>query len=307
MKRSFNVLTKLGIACIALVFSGCGDGTEMADAKNKVPVVAPQGQAVTNFEELAELPSEELEQFDIARMNLLCAQGLPGAESLNVEQCLKTLDQWALIAQDTEQKYLYQFFQKPAKYDHSIAKFKAVNLALTLKNDLGCGYNQRLVDSGAMTDLRSTRFFRDSRDLFIHGFTEQKAGSCSSLPVLMVAVGRRCGYPLYLVSCKGHLFCRWDDGKERFNIEVAVQGVDSKPDSYYRNWPHRSSKEEVASEGFLKNLAPKEELALFSQIRGACLQENGRFEEARNAYEVALSGFPDSVMIRQYINRIEGK
>ena len=156
-----------------------------------------------------------------------------------------------------------------------------------------------------MVDIRSTRFFRNSQDLFLHGFTEKRSGSCSSLPVLMVAIGRRCGYPLKLVTSKGHLFCRWDDGKDRFNIETACEGVDSKPDAYYRHWPHRSTDAEVQSEGYLKSLNPAEELAVFAHIRAACLQEHQRFEEAAEAYRVALRAFPDSRVLAQHLNNAE--
>ena len=33
-----------------------------------------------------------------------------------------------------------------------------------------------------------------------------------------MAVGRRLGYPLKLVTTKGHLFVRWEGAGERFNI-----------------------------------------------------------------------------------------
>jgi regulator of sirC expression with transglutaminase-like and TPR domain len=185
--------------------------------------------------------------------------------------------------------------------------FKAVNLALTLKQDLGCDYNKELVTSGVMADIRSTQFFRDSSDLFLHGFTEKRKGSCASLPVLMVAVGRRCGYPLYLAASKGHLFCRWEDGSERFNIETAIEGVDSKPDSYYRRWPHPFSDEELTTEKYLKSLSPAEELGVFAQIRAACLQENRRFKEAAQAYETALRAFPESKHVKAYLNNVRGE
>jgi regulator of sirC expression with transglutaminase-like and TPR domain len=182
--------------------------------------------------------------------------------------------------------------------------FQAVNLGLTLKEDLKCGYNQDLVRSGAMEDIHSTRFFRNSSDLFLHGFVEKRTGSCSSLPVLMAAVGRRCGYPLYLVACKGHLFCRWDDGTERFNIETACPGVDSKPDVYYKQWPHPSSESEIRTEGYLLNLTPKQELAVFAQLRASCLQENHRLAESLEAYSLALEGFPLSTHLKAYIDNI---
>lgn len=256
------------------------------------------------YAKLTSLPAEKLEQLDIALLNLLCAEGLPGAENLNVAECLAVLDRWAEVVKQSEQKYSVQFFENRQKYDNSYAMFQAVNLGLTLKEDLKCGYNQELVRSGAMEDIRSTRFFRNSSDLFLHGFVESRTGSCSSLPVLMVAVGRRCGYPLYLVACKGHLFCRWDDGAERFNIETACPGVDSKPDDYYRNWPYPSSDSEIRTEGYLQNLTPKQELAVFAQLRASCLQENCRLDESLEAYSLALEGFPLSTHLKAYIDNI---
>ena len=256
------------------------------------------------YAELTSLPAEKLGQIDIALMNLLCAEGLPGAENLDVTECIAVLDRWAEVVKQSEQKYGVRFFQNRQKYDNSYALFQAVNLGLTLKEDLKCRYNQELVRSGAMADIHSTRFYRNSSDLFLHGFVEKRTGSCSSLPVLMVAVGRRCGYPLYLVTCKGHLFCRWDDGTERFNIETACPGVDSKPDDYYKQWPYPSSESEIRTEGYLHNLTPKQELAAFAQLRASCLQENDRLDESLEAYTLALEGFPLSTHLKAYIDHI---
>ena len=47
--------------------------------------------------------------------------------------------------------------------------------------------------------------------LFIHGIIDGPGGTCASMPVLYVAVGRRLGYPLKLVEARGHLLLRWDD------------------------------------------------------------------------------------------------
>lgn len=269
---------------------------------------SPPPQAVqqpSSYAELIALPPEAIKGYDIALINLLCAKGLPGAESLDVSRELAVLDQWAAIVKEAERRYLPSFHRNPARYDGSLSVFKAVNLALTLKQDVGCGYNMDLVKSGAMADIHSTRFFRDSKDLFLHGCTRRKQGSCASLPVLMVAIGRRCGYPLHLVACKGHLFCRWDDGTERFNIETAIEGVDTKPDVYYRSWPHPFDDAEMKAEKYLKTFDPFEELGVFSQLRAACLQEHGKMQEAVTAYTVALQAFPESQQTRQHLSHLQ--
>jgi len=111
-----------------------------------------------SYAELIATPEAQLTGTDIALMNLLCAEGLPGAENLDKKKCLAMLDEWAGVVKTAERKYARQYQQNPERYDNSFAKFKAVNLGLTLKQDLGCGYNMELVNSGAMADARSTRF-----------------------------------------------------------------------------------------------------------------------------------------------------
>ncbi len=257
------------------------------------------------LQELLALSDKDLGRVDIARMNLLSAAGLSNAGSNNVEQSLATIDVWAEAAKKAERKYLPNYYKAPSKYENSLAKFKAVTLALTVKEDLKCGYNMELVHSGVMKDMGSTRFFRDSRDLFIHGFLERGTGTCASVPVLLVALGRRCGYPLYLVSGKGHLFCRWEGKDEVFNIEASMQGVDIYPDSYYRTFPHPFTEAEREDEKYLKSHTPVEELGLFMNTRGNCLKENGMPWEAADAYVVSLRGFPKSKLTRAYINNAQ--
>lgn len=301
-RRDETELKKVVALAVAVVAIGAGGFVLWKQS----PPTAQQ-RSPFSYAELTALPEGDLAKLDVARMNLLCAEGLPGAESLDLKQCLTVLDQWAEVVRQAERKYLPQFRRNPARYDNSLAKFKAVNLGLTLKQDLGCDYNKELVTSGVMADIRSTRFFHDSSDLFLHGFTEKRKGSCASLPVLMVAVGRRCGYPLYLATSKGHLFCRWDDGKERFNIETAIEGVDSKLDSYYRQWPHPIDDEGLTREKYLKSLSPSEELGVFAQVRAACLEENRRLNEAAQAYETALRSFPESKYVKAYLNNVRGE
>ncbi len=251
--------------------------------------------------ELLSLSDDKLARVDIARMNLLCATGLPNSDNIEIRGYLATIDRWAELVKKAEEKYLPTFYRNPAKYENSLSKFKAITLVLTFEEDLKCGYNMELVRSGAMQDLKSTRFFKDSRDLFLHGLIERQKGTCTSLPFLVVALGRRCGYPLYLASSKGHLFCRWQDQKETFNIEASMRGVDIFPDSYYQTYPHPFTETERADEKYLKTCMPTEELSMLMSTRAVCFKANGLFKNAVDAYEVSLRGFPNSKLTREYI------
>ena len=72
-----------------------------------VVVVHPAGELrrPETYAELTTLPAEQLEKIDIALMNLLCAEGLPGAENLDIGRCLSVLDHWAEVVKQSEQKY----------------------------------------------------------------------------------------------------------------------------------------------------------------------------------------------------------
>ena len=194
------------------------------------------------------------------------------------------------------------FYPNRAKYRNSLALFKGAYLGIAIEHDFNCTYNAELADSGAMDDRGSTRFFRNSSDIFICGLVNDGLGSCSSLPVLMVALGRRCGYPLHLVGCGGHLFCRWDDGTECVNLEITCDGVNTHDDQHYMHWPRVITEEEIAEERYLKNYTSREMLGVFASLRGACLKEHGQYNEALACYEVALKSFPDSRIYRLCID-----
>lgn len=109
-----------------------------------------------------------------------------------------------------------------------------------------------------------------------------------------MAIGRRLGYPLYLVHTLGHVFTRWEDGKDRFNIEFNGDGMSRHPDQYYREWPATWTPELVALEekrganrAFLRNLTAAEEFAHALCMRGHCLEAAGWWEESLTMYAAA--------------------
>ena len=133
--------------------------------------------------------------------------------------------------------------------------------------------------------------FRDSRDLFIHGLIDGPGGTCASMPVMYVAVGRRLRSPPKLVQTRGHLFARWVDqnGKcfgfqETFNVEGAGEGIASHDDEHYKTGPEPWTEIDEAEGRHLKSMAPLEELASFVAARGDCFTDNGRLGEAVQAY-----------------------
>lgn len=269
------------------------------------PLIVYCGTMPVSNEYLFNASEEEIAKIDIAEINLACAKGLPGAETLNIPFCLKIFDQWVAFVKQETDKQLYMFFRDPGDYNNSQAYFKILVMVTALQRDIAVKYNMELVETGVMDDISSTRFFRNPEDIFLHGILSNRlSGSCSSMPVLMVAVGRRLGYPLKLVSSKGHLFTRWESRSETFNIETAGQGLLCKPDSYYRKWPHPISDVEIKTEGYLKSMSPMEELSVFVELRAMCFKENKKYDEALRAFEKVFEIKPYSTILSLYINDI---
>jgi hypothetical protein len=243
--------------------------------------------SVASLEALLALPASELHRVDIARMNLLCAEGLPGAGSLDLNGCLARLDDMAARVRSETERHYYRFKANPGEFEHSEGFFRMVMLAVVLAEDFGAHYAPEKIGTAAEARM-GDGFFAHAEDVFLQGLVGPKRqGTCSSLPVLQVAVGRRLGYPLKLVATKGHLFLRWEGALERFNIEAAGKGVSRFTDDYYRRWPLEIAAAEETAEGYLKSLTPPQELAVFLSIRGMCLREAGRLSEAAEAFAAA--------------------
>ena len=234
-------------------------------ARSALTTVRPaSSRQPSSFRELLALTPQQLAQCDIALMNLLCAEGLPGAESLSVEQHLKLLDAWAARVGAETQRNLHRFRENPAEGDNSEAKWRMLMLITVLQQDLQVRYNPGRIeplDKPSPPDV----FFADSRDGLLHGLLgPRRMGTCASMPVLYVAVGRRLGYPLKLVASKGHLFLRWEDSSERFNFEgTNDHGGSFFSDSHYQQWPFPISDQEVQVGYYLRSMNPQDELAAF--------------------------------------------
>jgi len=221
---------------------------------------------------------------DIGRVNLLCAQGLPGTENLEISELLATLNRMSDRVRSETEGHWYRFQRSPAEFENSEGFFRMLMLTVVLAEDFGIHYDEARKSDPARTSPADD-FFMHPDDVFLHGLLgPNRQGTCSSMPVLYVAVGRRLGYPLKLVTTKAHLFVRWEGNGERFNIEATSHGLNRFPDEYYRHWPFEISLAEEAAQGYLKSLTPPEELAVFLSTRAMCLRESGRFAEAAEAF-----------------------
>ena len=257
----------------------------------------PKVQAFPTLEELVQLKPHQLEEMDIALMNLICAQGLRGAEGLDIPKMLARIDEMAARVRIETERHRYRLSANPEEFQNSEAYFYMSFLVTVLQQDFGIRYNpQRMSPVGVFEP--NDIFFANSRDVFIHGIIAGPPGlgTCSSLPMFYAAIGRRLHYPLSLVSAKNHLFLRWENSKERLNIEATSLGINTYDDDHYRKWPSTMTPEEEKEDGYIRNLTATEELSIIMSIRGACLMAQERFEEGIAAYKHSARLAPEMRM-----------
>lgn len=263
------------------------------------PRCSPSGSvAVASLADLLALPADQLARLDIALVNLLCAEGLPGAEGLNIRACLATLDRWADAVRRYTRDHRNEYYANPQEYQHHKGLFSFLFMASLLKHPNGLSIRYQPSAIGNYD-------FSDSRDDLLHGVLTRKLGTCTSLPVLCVAIGRRLGYPMHLAVARGHVLCQWADERGNLNLEISCgQGGDTAPDEHYHEW-RRMTQVDINSGRYLRPLTRADELALFLETRGHCLVDNRRFEEARQAYAQAFRAAPQWSEFENHVYSLE--
>ena len=241
-----------------------------------------------SFSHVLDLTPEEVASYDMVELNLLCGSGLNGNEKDDLDQSLKTFDSLVeMVRQETKRNWR-RWEQNPAEYENSEVYYRMGMLITVVRQDFKAKYNPKLITDPSKR-IGNDIFYKDASNVFLQGLlTGKKMGTCASMPVLYVAIARRLGYPVYLVSTKGHLFCRWEDDKERMNFEGTGEGVRNDPDEAYHKFPYPLSKREIENSTYLKNLTPEQELAIFLDTRATCLVASGRNAEALIAQAQAI-------------------
>jgi hypothetical protein len=235
-------------------------------------------RSIRSVEELLQLSEEEQSEVDIGEFNLRTATNLPGSEGLDVDAGCEKLDDWAKKVRRGTEKFYPNFLARPHESQHSYAQFRIRAMVTVLQLDLGVRYNPE-----CMTGPYDAR---DSRNQFIHGLLSGHGGTCTSMPVLYAAIGRRLGYPLKFRFAKSHVFLRWD-GDDQFNIEATQRGFEPYPDEHYLEWPFPITENEMSKGHYLTNLTARQEAAFCFAQRGHVLLDNLLTSRAIAAFNCA--------------------
>jgi hypothetical protein len=249
------------------------------------------------LKELLALSPADLEKCDIGLMNLLCAEGLPGAESLDRQDCLKKLDGMADFVKAETLRHAYRFREHPEEFNNSEAYFRMNMLGTILVQDIGVQYNPAIAFPQLDGKKPAMATAANAKDMFIHGLlTDKHFGTCASMPVLYMAIARRLGYPVDLASAKYHYYVRYEDwNNKHLNVEATMtQGFFTPTDDEYKYGQFPSTDEEIKEYGWLRPLTNKELLGHFLDTRAICLGNAKRYDEAKEMFLISASCFPET-------------
>ena len=265
-----------------------------AKQHKKAMRVASRGFSLQSYGDILAASPDDLQGQDIALMNLLCGAGLHDTSNMEIADCLSTLDDWAKHAEKEIERNFYRFQSDSEQFQNSEAQYRMAMLLTVIQQDFNVCYNPKLIAKPSIENLQDKGFYENAADIFLQGIlSSSRMGSCSSMPVLYVALARRLRYPVKLVAAKGHLFCRWDSKAERLNVEGTSRGVNFHDDEFYKGFPFPIAEEEIARGQYLKSMCSAEELAVFLSIRADHLAFHNRPSESLVALSQACRLAPD--------------
>jgi hypothetical protein len=271
--------------------------------KQQASVSLPPSSANSTVDTIDSLLSRPTlpDSSDIAILNLACAPDINGKDQdVILKRHLDTIERWADHVREQTSRNYHHYLDDPKQFKNE-ADWKLGMMVTIIAQDFKLRYDPTLTSLKQQNSDNIT-FFAKPESVFLTGcLGESRYGTCASLPVLYVAIGRRLGYPMRLVMAKSHLFARWDDGQgTRINLEAANSGgYASHTDDYYRSWPFPLSPEEEKLGSYLTNLTSQQSLAIFLSIRATCFQVTRDNTSAIAAAAAAYRLAPDLGGIQQ--------
>lgn len=248
--------------------------------------------------DLVAMSDAELEAMDPLVMNMVVAKGVPELAGIDFAKYARVVDGWADgIGKGLAATEAAESATSPAyKTDPNI--WRAGGMAISLAGPtVGIAYS---------LDVKMTHH----ADLFAPGLIDTKRGTCSNMPILYMAVAYRLRWPLKAVVAADHMWCRWDDGKSRFNLEATSNTSDghqgsfaTPPDEHYAETLHVSPKaREIGSD--LTTLTARQTLGVYLQQRSGYYRAVGKMDDAQSDILLARVCFPQNRDIFVAVMRI---
>lgn len=239
--------------------------------------------------EMVALTDDDLSAVDPVVMNIVVAKGIPSLANLDVGRYIALADQWAGNLRRRMPMLEENFHKQPGKWNNDLAIFRLGLVCQFLDVAIGIGYREEFVNL-------KEHLYTNPSDLFLNGVMDTRRGTCASMAILNVVIGRRVGLPVFLATAASHFLCRYEDGAAVYNIESTDTGngtfsaADDTLQMSYMNVPVIAQK--CGSD--FKSATPREMLGLFVGLRARHLDDIACVAEAEQDYLLARYLFPQN-------------
>jgi hypothetical protein len=252
-----------------------------AHAKPDIPSVA----------QMMSMSDSELDGLDPIVMDLAIARGIPECMELDVSKYVTTVDEWAIAIREKNSRDEAAGRTGPL-YRQSKKLWLAGGMAIELARTFGVRYTAEPLNLSRPDQS------------FVYGAIERGTGTCASMPVLYLAIGRRLGWPIHAVVSNDHMWARWDDGipvdkgGERFNLEATTAGIAGHENEFCSNLDSDYADElktpaiAIRSGSDMSSLTSRETLGIFLQARAGYWSSHQDWRRAEDDAILALACFP---------------
>lgn len=197
------------------------------------------------------------DKIDLALANWLVIADLPPYKDLTRDQYFAMLDETTnrvrgMIEQARRHPLMAGDLSDPARLAHV---FCSAMIALGI--DYADEFKVYTEGPGDALPL-----YRDTDNVFIAGLLKTRKGSCVSMPMLYLVIGKRLDLPVHLVNVGQHTFIRWEQPGYRMNIETTiVRQVAMTPDEDNFLEVEHLTREELEGTNDLKNMSKRNVIA----------------------------------------------
>ena len=131
------------------------------------------------------------------------------------------------------------------------------------------------------------RFGYQRSEQLLDEILDTKRGNCLGLSLLYLCSTTDLELPIYMVAVPGHAFLRYDDGRQRFNIEPSYHGI------LFRGAPPALRRGRALGGVHLRLLARPQVVGLIVSQFGAALAREGKYAEACGQFARAVEICPE--------------
>jgi len=129
------------------------------------------------------------------------------------------------------------------------------------------------------------------RDATLAACVVRTQGNCLSTSTLYTLIGKELGLPVKMVLIPGHAFVRWDDGKEKINIET-TSGGNEIADSTYLSRGQQPAPDDIERLRVCASLSEDEFLGELMRVAARFRASENKQDEALKLLEEAQTLLP---------------